>query len=603
MKLERAFVAGLLSCGAVLPFYVALQSLLPAPLALVLASVATVVACVFAFRLLPAQLDGALRKRPGVVVVWALLALLALVQCVRLSVFMADPTLGEASVYPFDEATVRHQALAAYVYGGELDRKGEDNIYDPALYPDPGEPGAPPATDVANLAPHIEEPFQYPPPFLLFPRLTLALSSDFYVMRAVTYWLNVWLFLLTALVLSRWTGQKAGETAGLLVPAVWIGLPTLFTFQFGQFHLAAICLTLLGLVAIERGHAVRGGALVGLAVAGKLFPGIALVYLAFRKQWRALAWALGTVLLLCAATLLVSGTAPFSAFVTDQLPRLSSGSNVDFDSTGAFSAYNASIFGLVHRLHQLGVAGLDRAHAVTVAWGFSILLLVLAAYAGRRETGSAHSVAIWLSLLTLAALRTPLAPTSYVPASAIWLLMWVAVLRMGSTRSWSWVFLSWLFLNPLPELANPTLHVAITTLCPFTILCLSLWTVFRSPRRGANGDGRPTANGQRPIANNSVRCDRDPIRPVDYVAVRRCDEDEPPARGHREVVDQSYILTDIVRLCHAGREVIRQAILAIDEDGDTAHGQARVVAPTLCEDIVGSPCAGIAEVVQEVEGR
>ena len=450
-------------------------------LAVLVASIVSVRGYQWALPRLPLGLDGMLRSRRSLAILWSLLALAALVQCVRLGTFMADPTFERASVYPIDQNTVRHQALAAYVYGAELDRRGVHNIYDPALYPDPGEPGSPPPTEVLNLGPYIEEPFQYPPPFLLLPRLALTVSNDFRVIRAITHLLNVWLFLLAALVACRWVGGERGVLAGLLIPVVWLGLPTLFTFQFGQFHLAAVCLTVLGMVAVEQDRPAAGGTLIGLAVAGKLFPAILLVYLAFQRRWRPIGWSLVTILVLCGLTLAVSGPDAFAAFFSDQLPRLSTGSNVPFDAEGAFSAYNASFFGFVHRLYQLGVAGLERSHGAIVAWGFSILLLAAAAYAGRRAADRPREVAQWLALSSLAALRTPLAPTSYVPASALWLLVWVVVMRRGKTESWAWILLAWVFLNPLPELADQTLHVAITTLCPLTIIGLSAWALLRRP--------------------------------------------------------------------------------------------------------------------------
>ena len=430
---------------------------------------------------LPQRIDTLEGMSRLVACLWVCVALLSVVQCARLSTFMLDPGRTEAAVLPFDPQTTQHQALAAYIRGAELDRSGEMNIYDRELYPSSASGPVTVSSEVANLSPSIEQPFQYPPPFVLLPRTALALSSDYIQIRAVWFWVNCWL-LLSAFGLScRWVGGRRGLSLALGLPVLWLALPTALTLQFGQFHLAAISLTIIGLVAVNSGRERTAGLLFGVATAAKLFPAVALVYLGVRGRWRSCVYAIGGICLLGGLTWAVSGPAIFEAFVGEQLPRLSSGSHVSFEETGTFSTFNVSVFGLVHRLRQLGIDGLHRVHAVGANWAFSLILFSGVLWVGRRQRERSAELALWLGILCLAAFRAPLAPATYITAPAIWLLTVSAVARSGRFEVTLWGVLAWLFLHPIAPAGNPQVLIVASFACPVVLLWLALVS-FRRPR-------------------------------------------------------------------------------------------------------------------------
>ena len=74
------------------------------------------------------------------------------------------------------------------------------------------------------------------------------------------------------------------------------------------------------MLLFERRRPAAGGALLAYAIVSKLFPGVLVLYLLLRRDWRALGWtaAIGSALAL--ATVADAGAAPLAAFA-DHLPR------------------------------------------------------------------------------------------------------------------------------------------------------------------------------------------------------------------------------------------------------------------------------------------
>ena len=119
------------------------------------------------WRWVPEAVPGARQRRPVVAGLWVLAALLALGQVGRLSAFMAEPDWVWGSVVP-DPLVADHACLSAYVVAADLSRRGTPNLYDERFYPafagDAAKLLAP--GDVRNLGAWMEDPFEYPPPFL-----------------------------------------------------------------------------------------------------------------------------------------------------------------------------------------------------------------------------------------------------------------------------------------------------------------------------------------------------------------------------------------------------------------------------------------------------
>jgi len=387
---------------------------------------------------------------------WGVLALLTVGNSARLTVFMADAEATWGAPAPFIPDSARHSCMSAFVRAGEL-APHVDNVYDPEPYQVGSE------SRVTGLAPKLGDPYEYPPPFLLLPRAGLALSSDYAHLRAGWYALQALLIGAMLLAITAWTRDAR---AGLLLPVVWLSAPLMFNFQYGQVHLLIIVAGVAAMAAFHARRDVLGGALLGVSVIIKLFPGLLLVYLAARRRWRALAWTAAAMLVYTLLALALLGPTPFVAFVTKQLPRLHSGEAFAFfENDPPVIANNLSIYGLVFKLDLLGVGGMTRQVACQVAWIYTALLLVLAWRIGRRpgvevEDDRSADVRTWLGLLNLAAMRSPLAPATYVAASMVWMLVLVAASarrRPGWTGSKT--FLAWLFAAGGPTLGSPALTV------------------------------------------------------------------------------------------------------------------------------------------------
>ena len=137
-------------------------------------------------------------------------------------------------------------------------------------------------TELTGMAP--EDPFQYAPQFLLWPRAAIAITQDYQAIRLVWFGINVTLCMGAVLLLSFWVGGRVGAVSALLSPFVLIAFPTLHNFQYGQFHFATIALAVLAMLAFARRRPAIGGTLLAVSILSKLFPALLLVPLALQRR-------------------------------------------------------------------------------------------------------------------------------------------------------------------------------------------------------------------------------------------------------------------------------------------------------------------------------
>jgi hypothetical protein len=451
-------------------------------------------------RRLPVVLDGARRRQPVVTGLAALLVIVALVQIGRISCFMADPNLRWASAYPLNEFGTRHMCIPAYVQAAELSRRSVTNVYAEEHYPahselEKAKPPAPTST-VENLLPFIRDAFEYPPPFLLLPRAALALTNDFLVIRTGWFLLQLALFVAVALAVARHVGGSRGRLAAFLLAALLSSFPVLFTFQFGQFHLAAITLAVSGMLAVSSGRDRVGGALLAVALVTKVFPGLLLLYLAIRRRGRPVLWTLIFSGIYAIVGLLVLGPAPYRAFFEYHLPRVFSGEAFAFFLNSDLTiAANASVYAIAFKLERLGVPGATGALAQPLVWIYTVLLLGATALAARRRREAALEPAVWLALLTLGSLRSPDAPNVYIGASALWLLTLVAVEARGRPRRVALFVAAWVIINVIPPPPDPKATIALWLTCPAAMLAVGFWIALR--RRTRDEEARPHVENSR----------------------------------------------------------------------------------------------------------
>ncbi len=460
---------------------------------------------------LPQELDGMSRRRPRRALFWALLAVASVVQTSRLATYMTDP-LSDWYLTTRHPFWAKHECLPAYLYGAELSARGEENLYDASHYPGLN-PQAAPRTAVAGMAP--EDPFQYPPQFLLLPRLAILLAGDYPTLRVVWFALQATLFAAVAGWLALWVGGREGRLAAFLLPLAGLAFPTLHALQYGQFHLAAVALGVGALLAFASRRRALGGAMLAVATLSKIFPGLLFVVLAVQRRWRDLAWAAGFVLAITAAAWAVLGSAPFAAFVQYQLPRLASGEAFAFGEVWPeirelVIADNQGAYGLVLKLREMGLPALDAGVARWTSRLFALAVLALTVLFARRERSAPRRqrAVSWLAILGLGSMLSTGAFGDYVPLAATWLLTFLAPRMARDRRLAVPLAVCWLFqftllgTAPIGGWAPPEIMIPLSAVGVALLLWLFSWVLVGS-------ESVAPAAVQRSIRQGSA-----PIRPV-----------------------------------------------------------------------------------------
>jgi len=419
-------------------------------------------------RALPQSVDGAWQRSRGKTIAWTVMALVMVLQISRLSVFMTDRDSTWGSTFPPVEFTVTHMCMASYVEAAELTRQDDPNIYDPKHYPNFGLTKAEDIeTSVIGLQPYLDDSFHYPPPFLLLPRLWLGLSNDYLNIRSVWFAIQLLAFVAFAVLLARWVGGSTGAWALWMLPLLLASMPTMFNFQFGQAHLFTVWTAMAGMLAFEVKRPAVGGALLAGGIAAKIFPGVLVVYLLLRRRWLDLAWVAAFTLVFALATLAMTGASPFVQFVTDLLPRLESGEAFSFVTEILPIATNLSVPGFVWKLDLLGIEGgaamLGPASAV-----YTLFILIAVWLAARLDVDRVGRTEIWLALLIVASLRSPLVPI-YGAAPILW-LMTLQIDRVDATKGLVWFGISWAFISGMPPAPNPAVTVALYSVAQIALL-------------------------------------------------------------------------------------------------------------------------------------
>jgi hypothetical protein len=422
--------------------------------------------------------SGMLRRRPVASIAWAATGVLLLVQVGRLSTFMADPS-SDWWLTTRNELWARHMCMPAYIQAADLQRRGVENVYAEEYYPALVRT-ANPQTTVRGMVPFIGDPYQYPPQFLLLPRLALRFTNDFLAMRTVWYAIQVLGMLAVALLLARWVAGASGLNPAWLIPVLWLSVPVTQSLQYGQFHLSAIALAVGGMLAFERRRDALGGALLAAAALAKIFPGILVVYLLMQRRWRQAAWTCGFAALFTLIAFLAMGAAPFTAFLTYQLPRLSNGQAFDFARDWPelrlplMVVDNLSPTGLLAKLGELGAPGMTPWLGEQVRRGFAVLLLALALVAARRRLPPREQAIVWLGLLNLGALQGFAAWGDYITLGSVWLLTLAAAGRPSSSLGATAAAIFWIVCLVVPGAQPiPAFFLPVT----LTLLLASIATV------------------------------------------------------------------------------------------------------------------------------
>jgi len=402
----------------------------------------------------------------GLLVLSAAATLLAVVQLVRLTVFTVAPTRDDFAAVPSSSFSRHHYCGTAYFVAGGVAREAT-NIYDNALYDHPDSVATaqrkPRTIDGFNV-----DVYEYPPPFLLLPRSVLLLAPDLVRFRMVWFGLSSAALLLAMLITAAALPRAQVTRAVLLMPLVWAGMGTIAGLQMGNFQVMTVAISMAGMALFSRRRDAAGGALLGFAVASKLFPGMLVLYLAVRRAWRpVVATCLGGLLFVLLA-LWDTGLAPFMAFV-HHLPRLLGGEAFAAFRNPAAIAANQSIPGLVFKLRFFGFPDAGFGGAKLVGWIYTVIAVTATVLLARR--GRAGPIA-WITVLILANLRSPFLPVGYAAVAPLWLLTLLGAENGERRGALAWIGLAWLAFEvvwPVDWPLDPRVATAIN-LVPMTAM-------------------------------------------------------------------------------------------------------------------------------------
>lgn len=405
-------------------------------------------------------------------------AALLLVQLVPLTAFILDPTVAAWRPTPWTPMPSRHACSTAYWTACEAAARG-GSLYDENLsslpQPNPGQPRIPRPMGPLNI-----DPFEYPPSFLPVPALLRQLAGDYWGFRKLFFALTLATVALVAVALARRLDGRLGTHALWLTPFLLTAPTMIATLHMGNVQLAAIAAALLAFLLFERGQFAWGGLALGYVTAGKLFPGLLVVYLLLRREWRAAGWTVAWGAAFASAALLLYGVTPWIEFL-HEMPALLSGEAFSAFRNPDAIANNQSVPGIVFKLKIAGVPHMDYFAMRLVGWVYTVGILAVTVWLARRARPQGREPLVWLIILFLATMRSP-----FLPTYAAFPTLWLGTLMLATSDARSPVFratvailvlvsFSW-GIGFVPALANAAWTTA-QTLGAFalaTMACVSL---------------------------------------------------------------------------------------------------------------------------------
>ena len=347
---------------------------------------------------------------------WFVVGAVAVIgQLLLLTAFIIDPNI---AIWP-DSASrpvqSRHSCVSAYWTAACRVTEVPDLYVESVYRPEVG------ATVVRkpNLGPFIVDVFEYPPTFLALPRLLRLAAPDFWQFRRLWFALNLAGVVAGLVVIARRLDARLGTQALWFVPWALAAPAMIGTLQAGNVQLLFIVGSVVAMWQFERGRPAIGGAILAYAIASKLYPGMLLLYLLIRRDWRALGWTAAAAAALAGITIADVGWAPMATFL-DHLPKILSGEAFPGLARPAPIAVNESIPGVVFKLGLFGLPAMGFAEAKVVGWAYTLVVIAATAWLAVRRHDRACDPLAWIAILILATLRSPFLPF-YGAFPSLWL--------------------------------------------------------------------------------------------------------------------------------------------------------------------------------------
>jgi len=198
---------------------------------------------------------------------------------------------------------------------------------------------------------------------VFWPPFTIAALVPFALVARASLALSQALWAVTNVVLLAWSLTRLALRWGwrpVVLAVAAVAKPLQGNFEHQNLQVVVLALVVAAIDDLEQGFERRSGVWVGLATAVKIFPGLLLAYLAYRRHWRACAIGIATA---CGCTV---------------------GATLRYGPRGAVAAVADWV-------------ALSRAGMRTAGFGFQGLGLWVAGLGG-------SNLAIWLSMAAAAAL-------------------------------------------------------------------------------------------------------------------------------------------------------------------------------------------------------
>lgn len=349
-------------------------------------------------------------------------ATLLLVQLLPIAAFMIHPNIATWTAAPSWPWQSGHSCVSAYWVASQIVTQ-RPNVYDDKINAvpqvDPSRPRQPRRMGPLNI-----DAYEYPPTFLPIPRLLAAVTTDFWQFRRVWFAINLAFVVIVLVAVARHVDTLLGTPSLWLTPWILAGPAIVGTLQVGNAQLLFIAMAVGAMLLFQRERHVAGGALLAYAILSKLFPGLLVIYLALRRDWRALAWTSVWGLVIVAVSFADVGLPPFLAFA-DHLPRLLSGEAFPAFRNPNAIAVNESVPGIVFKIGLWGGPPLGFGAMRTVGWIYTLFLLGITAWLALRQTSRGHAPFVWIAILILATMRSPFLP-HYAGFPSFWLATLIA---------------------------------------------------------------------------------------------------------------------------------------------------------------------------------
>lgn len=414
-------------------------------------------------------------------------AVLLLVQLVPLTAFIIDPAIATWRPSPWTPMPSQHACSTAYWTACDAAARGE-RLYDERLSSlpqrDPAAPRRP-----RPMGPLTIDSYEYPPSFLPVPALLRQVTGDYWGFRRLWFALTLAVVAGVAVLVARRVDRAMGTNALWLTPYLLTAPTMIATLHMGNVQLATIAAAVAAMLLFERGRFAAGGLALGCVAAGKLYPGLLVAYLIFRREWKAAAWTVAWAAAFALVSVGLYGVTPWIEFL-HELPGLLSGEAFSAFRNPDAIANNQSVPGVVFKLKLVGVPYMDFTAMRIVGWLYTAGILAATAWLALRARPQGREPLVWLVILFLATMRSP-----FLPTYAAFPTLWLASLFLATSRgrpvvirttvaivallSFSWG------IGFLPPLVNASWTTAQTigAFALVTMACLSLRDPATSPAR------------------------------------------------------------------------------------------------------------------------